>query len=110
MIFAFRISNTVPSEKLTQPKELKQKDDKKIPNNWGGKAMYSQYVQQIEGKGKSNAWKWLRKSKLKECFEALICSAQEQTLKMNDVKFCIDKTGESTLCRVCTVENKTVTS
>ena len=68
--------------------------------------MYSQYVQQIEDKGKSNAWKWLRKSKLKECTEALTCSAQEQTL--NYVKFCIDKTGESTLCRVCRVENKTL--
>ena len=106
MIFAFRIGNSVPSENSTQPKVLKQNDNKNRPNEWRGKAMYSQYVQQIEDKGKSNAWKWLRKSKLKECTEALTCSAQEQTL--NYVKFCIDKTGESTLCRVCRVENKTL--
>ena len=36
---------------------------------------------------------------LKGCTEALICSAQEQALRTNYVKFHIDKTGESTLCR-----------
>ena len=45
--------------------------------------MYGQYVRQIEDKGKSNTWKWLRKSNLKECTEALICSPQEQALRTN---------------------------
>ena len=35
----------------------------------------------------------------------MICSAQEQALRMNYVKFYIDKTGESPLC---SVENETV--
>ena len=39
--------------------------------------MYGQYVRQIEDKDKSNIWKWLRKSYLKGCTEALIYSAQE---------------------------------
>ena len=70
--------------------------------------MYGQYVRQIEDKDKSNTWKWLRKSNLKGCTEALICSAQEQALRTNYVKFHIDKTGESPLCRMCRVENETV--
>ena len=70
--------------------------------------MYGQYIRQIEDKGKSNTWKWLRKSNLKGCTEALICSAQEQALRTNYVKFHIDKTGESPLCRMCRVENETV--
>ena len=48
-----------------------------------------------------------RKSNSKECTEALICSAQDQALRTNCVKFHIDKTGELTLCRMCRVENKT---
>ena len=55
--------------------------------------MYGQYVRKIEEKDKSNTWKWLRKSNLKGCTEAIICSAQEQALRMNYVKFHIDKTG-----------------
>ena len=70
--------------------------------------MYGQYVRQIEDKDKSNTWKWLRKSNLKGCTEALICSAQEQTLRTNYVKFHIGKTGESPLCRICRVENELV--
>ena len=70
--------------------------------------MYGQYVRQIEDKEKSNTWKWQRKSNLKGCTKALICSAQEQALRTNYVKFHIDKGGESHLCRICRVENETV--
>ena len=48
------------------------------------------------------------KGNLKGCTEALICSAQEQALRMNYVKFHIDKTGESPLSRMCKVENETL--
>ena len=65
--------------------------------------MYGQYVRQIEDKEKSNTWKWQRKSNLKGCTKALICSAQEQALRTNYVKFHIDKGGESHLCRICRV-------
>ena len=47
MIVAFRISNTVPSENSTQPKEFKQQDNKERLNNWREKAMYGQYVRPI---------------------------------------------------------------
>ena len=70
--------------------------------------MYGQYVREIEDKYKSNTWKWIRKSNLKGCIVALICSAQEQALRTNYVKFHINKTGESLLCRMCRLENETV--
>ena len=100
LIAAVRISKTVPNENSMQPKEFKQQDNEEKLNNWRGKAMYGQYVRQIEYKGKSNTWKWLRKSNLKRCTEVLICSAQEQALRANYVKFHIDKTSESPLCRM----------
>ena len=63
---------------------------------------------QIEDRDKSNPWKWLRKSNLKGCTETLICSAEEQALRTNYVNFHIDKTGESSQCRMYRVENETV--
>ena len=89
-------------------KEFKQQDNAEILINWRGKPMYEQWVRQIEDKDKSNIQKWLRKSNLKGCTEALVCNAQEQALRMNYAKFHIDQTGESPLCRMCRVENETV--
>ena len=70
--------------------------------------MYGQNVRQIEDKGKGNTWNWLRKSNLKRCNKAFICSAQEQALRTNYMKFHIDKTGEPPLCRICRIENESV--
>ena len=56
-----RRSNTVPNENSTQPKEFKLQDNEERLNNWRRKAMYGQYVRQIEDKDKSNTCKWLRK-------------------------------------------------
>ena len=75
LIVAVRISNTAPSEISTQPNEFKQQDNEETLNNWRGRTML--YVRQIEDKDKSNMWKWLRKSNLKESTEALICSAHK---------------------------------
>lgn len=86
---------------------MKQDNEEKL-NGWNGKAMYQQYLRQTGDKDKINTWKWLSKSNMKEGTEVLICSAQEQALRMNYVKFDIDKTAESLLCRICRVKNKTV--
>ena len=91
-----------------QPKELMKQDNEEKLNDWNGKAMYQQYLRQTGDKDKINTWKWLSKSNMKESTEVLICSAQEQALRMNYVKFDIDKTAESLLCRICRVKNKTV--
>ena len=66
MIVAVRISNTVPSENSTQTKEFKRQDNEERLNNWLGKAMYGQYVRQTEDKDKSNIWRKLRKTNLKD--------------------------------------------
>ena len=85
-----------------------QQDNEEKLNNWRGKAVYGQYVRQIEDKGKSNTWKTLKKNNLKGCTEALICSTQKQALRTTYVKFHIYKTGELPLFRMCRVENETV--
>ena len=70
--------------------------------------MHERYLSQIKDKDKIKAWKWQRKSNIKECTQPLIVSAQEQAVKKNCVKFDKDKTTESPLCRICVVENETV--
>ena len=70
--------------------------------------MHERYLSQIKYKDKIKAWKWQRKSNMKECTQPLIVSAQEQAVKTNCVKFDKDKATESPLCRICVVENETV--
>ena len=42
--------------------------------------MHGQYVREMDGIDKTKTWQWLSKGDLKGCTEALIFSAQEQTL------------------------------
>ena len=50
----------------------------------------------------------MRKSDLKEFTGALICSAQEQSIRTNYIKYNIDKTAESPLCRMYGTRNETI--
>ena len=64
----------------------------------------------MEDKGKNNTLRWMRKSDLKGCTKALICSAQEQSIRTNYIKHNTDKTGESPLCGNCGTRNETIVS
>ena len=54
-----------------------------------------------EGVNWDKSWQLIVRGDLKGCTEALICSAQEQALRTNYIKFHIDKNAESPLCRMC---------
>ena len=70
--------------------------------------MHEQFARDMEDKDKNNTWRWMRKSDLKGCTEALICSAQEQSIPTNYIKYNIDKTGKSPLCRMRGTRNETI--
>ena len=53
-----------------------------------------------------NLWQWLKNGQLKKETEGLITSAQDQALRT--IKYKIDKTGETPLCRVCKEKPETV--
>ena len=57
---------------------------------------------------KELSWRWLRKGDLKIQTESLLCAAQEQALRTNYLKFYIDKTANSPLCRMCGNKGGTV--
>ena len=108
--FSLYIKAIKKDTKLTQKNSINSKSINCSSSRKVGLQAKEQYKKkrQIEDKDKSNTWKWLKKRGLKACTEALIFSAQEQSLRTNYVKFYIDKTGESPLCRMCRVENEIV--
>ena len=65
-------------------------------------------IDNLENKDMNNTWRCMRKSYLKGYAEALICSAQKQSIQTNYIKCNIDKTAESPLCRMCRTRNETI--
>ena len=55
-------------------------------------------IDNLENKDMNNTWRCMRKSYLKGYAEALICSAQKQSIQ----------TAESPLCRMCRTRNETI--
>ena len=63
--------------------------------------MYGQFVREMpETKDEKETWHWLRKAALKVETEAMLYAAQEQAIRTHYVKHKIDKTAQSTLCRM----------
>ena len=63
--------------------------------------MYGQVIRDMpEGTDKEKSWLLLRKCDLKIPSEALICSAQEKAIRINYVKYHIDKSVDSASCRI----------
>ena len=71
--------------------------------------MYGQFLRDTSAKvDKKLSWRWLRKGDLKIQTESLLCAEQEQALRTNYLKFHIDKTANSPLCRICGNKGETV--
>ena len=72
------------------------------------KKMHGQFARGIEDRDKNNTLRWMTKSYLKGCTEALVCSAREQSIRTNDIKYNIGKTAKSPLCRMYGTRNETM--
>ena len=93
LLVAVRISRTITHEETVDPKKFKKTKEEQRQNEWTVKRMYEQFARDMDDKDKNNTWRWMRKSGLKELTEPLICSAQEQSIGTNYIKYNIDKTG-----------------
>ena len=56
-----------------------------------------------------NRWEWPKRGKLKCKTESLWCAAQEQVLRVNAIKYSIDKTSDTPLCRLCHEMTESIT-
>ena len=64
--------------------------------------MYGQFIREtMEKVDKEKTWQWLSRGDLKAGTEASLCATQGQTIRTNYMKYHIDKTSESPLCRLC---------
>lgn len=102
-------SNVVNISEAVDPKKNKVNEEKESENEWKQKRMHGQYVREKEGIDWDRTWQWIVKGDLKGCTEALIRSAQKQALRTNFMRFHIDHTAESPLCRVCGSKGETLT-
>ena len=57
---------------------------------------------------KEKTWLWLSRGDLKGGTEALLCVAQGQAIRTNYMKYHIDRTSESPLCRLCGKKGESV--
>ena len=72
------------------------------------KRLHGQFLRENNNVDWESSWQWLKKGNLKAPTEALICSAQEQSLRTNYIKHHIDKTCASPICRMCGDKGETV--
>ena len=99
---------TVKTDEVKEPTEYKKSAKQKTENKWKGNQMHGQYVRDLRGVDWDKTWRWMQKGDLTGCAEALICSAQEQALRTNYIKFHIDKNVESPMCRMRGEKGKSV--
>ena len=109
LLVVLKDSNTIPAcKELIKTKEFKNLKQNERINAWKNKAICGQYLIQMNGKDIVNTIGWLKKSNLKGCTEVFICNAQEASSGINYIKFLIDKTIDSPLCRMFGNKNETV--
>ena len=73
--------------------------------------MHGQILRQLDEVGVDikGTWNWLKKADLKSSTEALSCATQEQALRTNYVKFHVEKSVKSPLCRMCHEKGESAT-
>ena len=93
---------------MIKPSEYKRNKNQGKEKEWKEKVMHGQYLRDKIGVDWTRTWQWVTTGDLKGCTESLIFSAQEQALRTNCIKFHIDKTVDSPLCRMCGERGTTV--
>jgi len=87
----------------------KQQDEEKRRTTWTEKRMHGQFARQLEGVADvEETWSWLHKQDLKKETEGLILAAQDQALRTNYIKFHIDHSATSPMCRLCHNKPETI--
>ena len=95
-------AGTIRTEGIITSGECKKQREQGLKQKWNEKRMHGQFVREVPEKAdKNKTWQWLSRSDLKISTEALLCAAQEQAIRTNYVKYHIDRTSESPLCRLC---------
>ena len=88
----------INTRETTTSVEFKKQREKELKEMWSEKQMHRQFIRETTEKvDKEKTWQWLPRGDLKVGTEALLCVAQEQTIRTNYVKYHIHKTSDSPL-------------
>lgn len=102
LIKGVRASETINTEGTINSNDFKRQKSQELKDRWSEKRMYGQFIRnRPEEVDREKSWTWLSRGDLKPETEALLCAAQEQALRTNYVKYHIDKTADTSLCRLC---------
>ena len=64
---------------------------------WKEKAVHSQFLRETVSTDDGNRREWLKQGELKRETKSILCAAQEQALRVNVIKYSIDKTSNTPL-------------
>ena len=94
-------AETINTRETITSVEFKKQKAKELKEKWSERRMDGQFIREMTEKvDKEKTWQWLSRGDLKVGTEALLCAAQELAIKTKYMKYHIDKTSESPLCRL----------
>ena len=74
----------------------------------GEKQLYGRFKRLINNVSHQKTWTWLRKGNFKRETESLLIAAQDNAIRTNHIKARIDKTQQSSKCRLCGDRDETI--
>ena len=72
------------------------------------KQLYGRFKWQISNFSSEKTWTWLKKEHLNRETESLLIAAQNNAIRTNHIKVRIEKTQQSSRCRLCSNSDETV--
>ena len=89
-------AETINTRETVTSVEFKKQRARELKEKWSEKRMHGQFIRETTEKvDKEKTWQWLSRGDLKVGTKALLCTAQEQAIRTNYMKYHIDKTSES---------------
>ena len=68
---------------------------------WEEKQLYGRFQRLINNISHDKTWTWLRKANFKRETKSLLLAAQNNAIRNNHIEARIDKTQQSSKCRLC---------
>ena len=66
-------------------------------------------MRETESIDDGNRWEWLKQGELEPEIESLLCEAQTQALQVDVIRYSIDQTSDTALCRLCNEKTLSIT-
>ena len=102
-------AETINTRETITSVEFKKQREKELKEKWSEKRMHGQFIRETTEKvDKEKSWQWLSSGDLKVGTEALLCAAQEQAIRTKYIKYHIDNTSDTPMCRLCRKKGESV--